>query len=166
MDTFKIICAFDSAIDFAAANTLNAEKQVTPLHEYVNTRDYKSIEPCIKPGELPTEFICRRLSRSFMNGQMARVTNESEQAVLAFSYGVVGILGMKKEGASEPIEWAPTGRNGEAEYCTRDDLEAVSPAEVQEIGGVIYQKSFLPQSMQRQLRLWRTSVELVARMLP
>ena len=160
----KIICIFDTAIDHAAASTPDPVTQKMPLVEYSRSRDLAVISSFFIPGELPTYFTVQPLSRAQMNGPMARCTTDQERAVQAFTWGVIAIEGMVDNNGQPVQKWAPTGVQGDRPYCTASDMEAISPAEVQEIGSVIYQLSFLPRKMHGKLQPPHTSLELLDRM--
>jgi len=159
----KIICIFDPAINQESAGIADPVTQKIPIVEYARGRDMDVIVPHLIPGTVPVVFVIRPLSRAQMNGPIARCTTDYERAVAAFTWAVVAVENATDTNGQPMAKWAPTGVQGDKAYCTTSDLEAFSPAEVQEIGTVAYQLSFLPRSMWNKLQPPSTSLELLAR---
>lgn len=162
----KIICLFDTAINLATADTADPATQKIPLVEYAKTRDMAVITPHLILGNLPTVFLIVPLSRAQVNGPVARCSTDHERAVMAFVHGVVAVENAPDANGQIVNKWAPTGVVGDKFFCTQSDMEFFSPAEVCEIGSVIYQLSFLPRRLWSKLQPPSTSLEILARMGP
>lgn len=158
MEPKKVMCWFDTAIERRAMVAL--PDGTIPLRKYINTRDEKDIVDYLIPGVTPTRFNINRLSRAVMNNTVLKEPSEQEKNRLCFTYGVLGIEGVVLDDG-RVTNLAPSGVVGDMRYWTQADLEQLSPAEVQEIGFVVYQYSFLPTKMYGNLQPLAGSVALL-----
>jgi hypothetical protein len=158
----KVITVYDTAIDFCRASQSDDKTGIAPLSAYIDSRDISAIEPFIIPAELPTYFTIRPLSRE-LTRRIARVsTNEYSDHELAFQHGVIMVENHVDDGGRSIPSWKPTGISGDRNFITEEELSLFSIAQVDEIGSVIYQLSFLENKSCKRLRLPRTSRELLA----
>jgi hypothetical protein len=155
----KIITVYDTAIDHGRASAPDKDGKI-PIVEYSNRRELAIIEPYLIPAESPTIFTVQNLSRE-MTRKIARFSsNEYQNNELAFQYGVVSVENhVDNDGKLLPT-WKPTG-----EFITEDELALFSPAQINEIGGYVYSKSFLERKTWSKLHLPRTSQELLRQIL-
>lgn len=160
----KIITAYDTAIDFDRASKLDAKTNRVPLVEYINTREYSVIEPYLLPAEKPTVFYAQTLSREIVRRIARYSTNEYSNHEIAFQYGVVSVENHVDDTGRLLANWKPGGIANNAPFITDDELNLFSVAQVNEIGSVIYQLSFLERKTHNKLQLPRTSRELLAAM--
>jgi len=159
----KVICTFDPALDVHRAGNDQSDGS-NPLLDYVKTRDYSLIAPYIRPGERPTIFTVESISRAVMHGRVARANSEYDRYMLSFQYGVQCVEHLIDSDGQLIPQWSPSGLAGHERYCTQDDLERFSPAEVQEIGSVAYQCSFLPARIHAKYALPYGSIEILTRL--
>ena len=160
----KVITCYDTAIDFARAGALDPNTKKVPLAEYIANRDYSIIEPYLLPAELPTVFYIKTLSRELVR-RIARLSvNEYTNNEIAFQYGVASVENHVDDGGRTIPNWKPSAVVNNAPFVGDDELNLFSVAQVNEIGAVIYQLSFLEKRMHGRLQLPRTSRELLAAM--
>lgn len=160
----KIITAYDTAIDFARATVLDSKSGKVPLAEYISAREYSVIEPFLLPAEMPTIFNIQILSRELVRRIARFSTNEYSNHEVAFQYGVVSVENHVDDEGRLIQNWKPGGVANGAPYITDDELNLFSVAQVNEIGAVIYQLSFLERKTHSKLHLPRTSRELLEAM--
>lgn len=143
LETFPLVRMFDPALEGA---------DPADVMRYARTRDPDDI-PSTQAA--PVVFHCRRLSRSQVFGFVEPAPNESLKFARAFAAGVVRVTG----GAfGEEPGWSPADAR-RADYLAMQDDEidtaggvGFAPAEIMEIGAVIYQRSVSPKGCEQRYR--------------
>ena len=155
IQTIKAICIYDEAIDHERL------PQETML-KYAKNRDFKTIEPFIKPGTKPTIYNVKRLSRSVLYKRIQSISDESTKYLRCFQYGlesaenVIGEMGTV-------YDYAPEGREGDMSIVSEEELERIPPCDVMEIGTMIWYMSFLRPGTENGLAVPPTSLDIWAR---
>lgn len=131
--TFKVARIHDPA--FAAASREEVVK-------YARTRELEDM-PVVAAGlPQPLLFHCRRLTRSEMIDSVGRFEEEERKWAAAFCLGVVRISGGRfGEG------WEPAGARAKDRHAMTDeelDHAQIAPADMRDIGQVIYARSDVP----------------------
>lgn len=141
--TFKIARLCDPAIaDISSASSL----------KYSTTREFALLE--FIEGSKPTVFHGRRLTVSEW-GQVQNCVTEADKFQAAFCRGLVKVDDLVlEEGASPIVFIRPTDHSGKDRVIPDSVLEShFDPATIQEIGSVIYYKSFLARTPGRYFPL-------------
>lgn len=154
-EQFRIVSVLDPAID-----TENMPMET--MQRYIETRDEKLITPYIRPGGLPTWFHIREIPRRLMTRFVQSAAGvESMRNDHAFRAGVVLVENVHQEDGPHLVSWKPPR--------TKDDVlpedvveQRFSPAEVDEVGCVIWHHSFLARKMRRTFPLPHTSLEALS----
>lgn len=126
---FPVIAACDDAIDTAKITDVE-------MLAYITGRDVSKLP--IKVGQQPTRFILRPITQRDMLGfVMLGATNEDKHA-RAFRASVDSVQGAWVDGVQ--CSWAPADRRAP---MTPEECEVFSLAEVLDVGGVAWARSFL-----------------------
>lgn len=138
-ERFEVVSVLDDAIDTASI-------PLQTMIDYTETRDFKLIAQHMLPGQQPTKFHVRAVPHSLWESYVCGAGEHDEiRFRRAFICGVVkvdNLLGNDGIG----IPWEPTKvLNDKLTIMTDEECNsAFSPAEVLEIGSVIFKHSFLP----------------------
>lgn len=140
LDTIPVARIFDPAFEQA---------DPAKVMRYARTR---APEDMPEVQGTPVVFHCRRLTRSQVFGFVEPAPNESLKFARAFAAGVVRVTG--GDFGPDP-GWSPTDV-GKRDYLAMQDDEVDSagfaPAEIVEIGAVIYQRSMAPKGFAQRYR--------------
>ncbi len=131
-ETFKVVSYVDPTI----------AAQMTPDESlaYVKTRDFKLVEPLIKPDT--TVFHCREVPHKFMASQVLAVEIDSIRYLRAFACGVTMVENLVQADGTTISKWSPTAAAGE-QMSEKEVFARFSAGEIAEIGEVIFANSFL-----------------------
>lgn len=137
-DQFTVISVLDEAID-------TESMPIETMIEYSEKRDLKLIAQHMLPGKQPTKYHVRAVPHSLWESYVCAGGEHDEiRFRRAFICGVVRIENrIGDDGVSMP--WLPTkALNDKITIMTEDECnDGFSPAEVLEIGSVVYKHSFL-----------------------
>lgn len=146
--TFRVVSVNDEAID---TESMTSAQMVA----YFETRDEKLITPHIKPGSKPRWFHVREIPRRLTAGYVAAVSVDSVRCERAFHAGVTAI-----DDGDAPITL--TRKNDVLQDETLDEL-GISWGELEEVGLIAWDHSFLVRKTVRSYRLPPTSLEALSR---
>lgn len=127
----RVVCISDTAIDIDSMDT----------HRYVRTREEQLV--VVNPGQRATWFVLRSIPRSVFTRFVAAAPTESERHERAFSVGVERIEWLDEKNPTLSPSGEIQAAVGTIPRWTDRDLEGVSPAYVDEVGGVAWWRSFL-----------------------
>ena len=130
---FHVIACADPAID---------TQQMTDAQmlDYITARDV-SVLP-IKTGQRATRFVLRPITQSEMLGYVMQGATDAEKHARAFRASVDSVQGAWIDGRQQADAWAPADRRAP---MTSAECELFSLAEILDIGGVAWTRSFLGQ---------------------
>ncbi len=136
---FPVICIADEAID----------PDNSDVDKYSRERDPSLLK--FLPGERPAIFHTIRLPTSVVLRSVERMNTEAEKFTMAFMFGVVKVENFVEEGRREPYTWAPeetiaTPSAGKLSAITEEEMNLFTPAEILDVGSVIYQRAFLKKA--------------------
>lgn len=154
-ERFRIVSVNDPAID-------TERMPIETMLKYIETRDEKLIAPFMRAGEQPTWFhireIPRRLMTRFVQSASAVPSMRNEHA---FRAGVTVVENVHQDDGPFLTSWELPRTNDDV--VTEETLEQrFSPSEVDEIGAVIWNHSFLARRMRRTYQLPHTSREVLS----
>jgi len=131
--TFQAVSTIDPAID-------TERMTLGEMLDYIKTRDFKMIEPFIRPGQDPTIYTVGEVPHEYWDSYVM-AGSEAERPLRAFRCGLLSVRNLySRDGVKS--NWAPI-TNGKAHVMSDQDCARFSPAERQEIGEVIFSHSFL-----------------------
>lgn len=137
-ETYTLISVNDPAVD---TTKITIEKML----EYINDRDESIIANAIDPAQPPARFTCREVPRKFWSRFVMEGRCESDNVERAFRAGVRSVVNlMGDDGVRNEERWDVPD-----EIMAIESVDRFTPAQVQEIGSVIYQRSFLGHSIKR-----------------
>lgn len=140
--TMTVVCAVDPAIDTEA---------MTAAEAWAYVRDRKVETLRFKPGMKPTRFVIRHLTRSQRDDVMSTCATDAARNVRAFRYALVeAIDAYDADGGT--FRFAPSDTVGGVSLDELD-AEVFSSAEIQDIGGVAWARSFLGRRITPVYRL-------------
>lgn len=144
-DLLRVASIADTAIDTKAMSEPGESGRML-VTEYLENRDPDLVKAV--PGSKVTWFYTRRLRSGEFNTYVRTASTDQEQYQRAFAIGVVKIENFSEVGSKNVIpEYKPDGEGrqgqGSISYFTDDQLDAIAPAFIEEIGAVIWQRSFL-----------------------
>ena len=149
--TFETYCSTDPAIDTAAM-------PIADMRRYTETRDASRLK--FKPGERASLFTLRNLPTSVVNALLDEGRSEGGIHRLAFAASVVRVRDAVIDGVALPT-WAPSSiKDG----LTVEEVEAFDAREVQEIGRVAWDRSFLGRAIAGNYVLPQSCRELLGRL--
>lgn len=154
-EQFRIVSVNDPAID-------TERMPLETMVKYIETRDEKLVLPFIRPGGQPTWFHIREIPRRLMTRFVqSAAAVESMRNEHAFRAGVLTVENLHQEDGPVRSSWkAP---RTEDDVIPEDVLEQrFSPSEVDEVGAVVWNHSFLARRMRRTYRLPHTSREALS----
>lgn len=154
-ERFRIVSVNDPAID-------TERMPIETMLKYIETRDEKLILPFVRPGGQPTWFhireIPRRLMTRFVQSASAVPSMRNEHA---FRAGVSLVENLHQDDGPFLVSWEPPKTSDDV--IDEDALEQrFSPAEVEEVGAVIWNHSFLARRMRRTYQLPHSSREILS----
>ena len=157
-EKLEVICTFDPAIDTERMTEL-------AMLDYIRSRDRKLLK--LKPGEFPTVFKVREISRALMLNYVMANESEAERCKRAFMVGVESVQNVYQDDGTRIDSFRGTdvmdAGSSKVQTFSEMELERFSPAEILEVGTVAYYHSFLPRRTDDCLRVPRTSVDLWTR---
>lgn len=142
--TIRVASVADTALDIQAM-TETGESGRHIIMEYAESRDETLVRAL--PGEKITWFHVRRL-RSSEFIQVKQASSDAEQYQRAFAIGVTKIENFAETGSRTVLpEYTPDGQGqrgqGRISFFTDEQMDRISPAFIEEIGSVVWQRSFL-----------------------
>jgi hypothetical protein len=154
---FRVISVLDPALDYERM----AEDT---LAKYASTRDLAVIEPFLRPGVAPTIYAVREVPHELWESYVMAASNDSDRARRCFQCGVVNVENMYSEDGFIPGQ-ATLPVIGKSGVMADEALQRFSPAEREEIGAVVYYRSFLPRRIARTYRLPRSCAVALEQLL-
>lgn len=128
-----VISVLDPAIDTESMT-------VDEMMKYAETRDVSKIR--IKAGAKPTRYHTREIRHDVMESYVMAAGTDAERYRRAFLCGVVKVENLLQRDGSILPDWTPTNI-GKLAAMPDADAERFSAAERQEIGLVVFDRSFL-----------------------
>jgi hypothetical protein len=128
---FPVIAACDPAIDTAAMLD-------TEMLAYITARDVSKLP--IKIGQQPTRFVLRPITQREMLGYVMHGATLEEKHARAFCSSVDSVQGAWIDGRQ--CSWSPADKRSP---MTADECALFSLAEILDVGGVAWVRSFLGQ---------------------
>lgn len=151
LPTVRVVSVLDGAFDVAAYD--DGGKR------YFETRDPALIKEV--PGARLTWFHVRALPTSIVSGPVLEATSEHRMRYRAFQYGVDRIEHLIALDGTSWTERQGTGRiatgKGTLPCWTDEEMDAIHPAYVQEIGEVALRRAFFLPGSEQTYRLPPTS---------
>lgn len=130
--SFKIIRAYDPAIDFDAITQ-------EALTEFLSTRDVELIEGCMVPDERPVVFHARPLGQA--ERRSVRALSDADKYERAFALCITRVENHMREDGSRS-EWIRPNDGAKARPLGDMHLAMFSEDDVQHVGQVIIAFSF------------------------
>jgi hypothetical protein len=135
-DPFRVVLASDEAIDIGACD----------MSKYVAERDVDML--VFLEGEKPTVYWCRPLTRQEIR-EVRNKVSDGDRYEAAFARGLVKVERLEHANGQR-LDWLrPDDRSGKSKPIPDSGLDYFSEAAIQEIGSVVWIRSFLAQSRQR-----------------
>lgn len=147
-ETFPVVRIHDPAL--AAASLAEIKK-------YAESRDPADLPDVPAGFPQPVVFHCRRLTRSQMLDHVEVIDGEERKWARAFTAGVVRITGGRFGDG-----WEPEGPKSKQRLPITDeelDQAQLAPADLKEIGQVIYARSDVPFDCAPRYRLLPSSLD-------
>ena len=158
MKPIKLVCIYDAAIDQDAMGS-------DTLDKYIRSRDFGLISPYFKPGQKPTVYHMKRISRSTMLNRVMCVDSDSERAMRSFQYAITQVDNVRADDGTVH-DWKPAGTTqtsaGEQAMVSTSELERFAAADIMEIGQAAWYLSFLRQNSGDYCRVPLTSLDILA----
>lgn len=144
-DSLRVVSVADMAIDTDAMNEMGPGGTLQIIR-YAETRDPSLLK--FVPGEKATWFTIRRLRASEFTRFVRSAPTPNEQYMRAFSIGVtriedVRLLESKQTVAAYEPDGSAKRDGGTVRYYTDNQIDEISPAYVEEIGKLVYDRCFL-----------------------
>lgn len=153
-DTTAVISVTDPAIDVGAMTE-------DEMGRYAATRDISLLK--FKPGRKPTRYFIRPIPRSVIR-YIREAASKGIRYGRAFCAAVVRVENYYPEGSSKPLDsWAPS--DPKAPMMTDEESDLFVPADVEDVGAVAWQRSFLGHMSERRYVLPLLLLEQLDRMI-
>jgi hypothetical protein len=138
----KVISIFDPAIDFA--------RMGQELHgQYANKRDFEIVRPYLIPGKVPTFYSLREVPRRLWFSSVMSEPTAALRCMRAFQCGVVSVENLySRDGVYDPGA-AQLARVGDGVIADEALDERFENGVIEEIGSVVYYRSFLGRRTER-----------------
>ena len=131
--SFTVIACCDPAIDTQKITDAG-------MLEYITARDVSKLP--IKYGHRATRFVLKQITQQDMLGFVMHGATNEEKHARAFRASVDSVQGAWINGRQESEPWCPTDRRSP---MTAAECELFSLAEILDVGGVAWARSFLGQ---------------------
>lgn len=134
--TFAVVSVLDRALDREEMN----------LEEYKRTRDVSLVRE--RAGEKAARFYLKPIPTTIFQRLIHSASSDGDKAMFAFMYAVSKVENyVSPEGEKQANPWTPNGKiqlsSGTESICSEDDLSHFTPAQIDEIGAIAYERSFL-----------------------